>query len=110
MTEKNVLKRFWLQIASGVAILIVAGVGPALGIGIISVEQVRENTQNIEVIQDEQKEFIRKGDNNGIHNMLFENIKQNTERSQVLEKKVDDNQQYIIEELSEIKTIIINKH
>ena len=107
MSEQDFMKRFWLQVASGLAIIILAAIGSITWLSATSVVQVKENTKKIDKIEND---YVKKGDENGIHSMLFENIQNNKTRIEKMEERADRNQQYIVEELDEIKNIIIQKH
>lgn len=107
MSERDILKKLWLSIASGLILIVAAAIIAPLLNARSNQERSIRNEKKIESLE---QTTSKKGEYDDIHNNLFEEIKSNKKDTDELETKVDANQNTIIEHLFDIKDEIRELH
>ena len=95
MSERDVLKRFWISIASGIILLILSGIGSVF----YSRAQTAQNTKDIVKLQTREISFVTKDENDKSFSVLIKDIDENHADIKRFNDKVD-----------EIKDLIISFH
>lgn len=114
MSEKDVLKRFWIQITAGILMLLLSGLGTIF----YSKFQTAQNAKEIEKLKTEQaifqnkaeREFAKKDDDKSIHRIIFQDIQEN--RDQIQQCIDDNNTKYlnIISKIDKVNQNILQLH
>lgn len=106
MSERDVLKRFWMQIASGVIILVLSGIGVIWR----TQSSTISNKEEIRTLKEESVQYIKKDEHDRYYHVLIENIDKLENRMENNEHETTENYKEIINHLFEIKKEIQELH
>jgi hypothetical protein len=107
MSEKDFIKKLWQSVAAGVLIMIITSVATSVLTARQTDERSKRNEENIMVLQET---TVKKGDDNGIHQTLIDQIQKNESKIQSIEKEQDENFKYLIDKLDKINQNILELH
>lgn len=93
MSEKDVLKRFWISIASGIVLLLLSGVGSVF----YAKAQTAQNTKDITKLQSKEISFFTRDEADRRYEVIIKDIDENHRDIKKFNTKVDEIKDLILE-------------
>ena len=105
MSEKEILKRFWYNIAGGIVVLIIAGVSSSFYVASATADRSIRNEASVKELMEIKAD---KTDNYGVQQMLLQGQLENKEQIKLQSIKLDGQFQFILERLDNVNQNLIN--
>jgi len=105
MSEQDILKRFWISIASGIALLIISGIIASSYVARSTTERSVRNEESVKKLWEKKED---KNSDAGIHQMLLDGQIENQRKIEKQSEKGDQQFQFIIQRLDVVNQNILN--
>jgi len=107
MSERDVLTRFWISIASGIIILVLSGIVASSYVARSTTERSVRNEEAVKELKEKKED---KNYDAGIHQMLLDGQLKNETRIEKQNEKIDAQFQFVIQRLDIVNQNILNLH